>query len=121
MAIVAKKQIATIAAGTSLSQGILIGVKVLSAIIMPAVWTAAVLSFQASDDDGVTWFDMYDDAGIEITLSPAAPAGKRLSLDPSMFAGVTFIKIRSGPTAAPVNQVAAAAITLVSRKYYALD
>jgi len=121
MATVSKKQVATIAIGTALASGVLIGDKVLCAILMPAGWDAAGLSFQASDDDGVTWNDMYDDAGLEVKLSPATPAAKRLSLDPSLFAGVTWIKVRSGLTGAPVNQTAARALTLVSRKFYALS
>jgi len=112
----------TIAAGAALSGAANLGDKVLSAILMPAAWTAACLTFQASDDEGVTWHGVWDDGGNEVSIASAAVvAGQRISVDPSSFAGLDFLKIRSGTTAAPVNQAAAATLTLVARKYFALD
>jgi len=115
-------QQAAIAAGAALSGAVNLSDKVLCAIIMPAVWTAAALTFQASDDGGLTWYSVYDDQGNEITIvSTVAIAGVRLSMDPSNFASISAIKVRSGAAATPVNQTYAATIGLVSRKYYALD
>jgi len=112
----------TIASGASLSGAIALGDKVLCAILMPAAWTAAALSFQASDDNGTTWKDMFDDGGQEINIpTVGAVAGQRISIDPSMFGGVDMIKVRSGLTAAAVNQSADRILTLVSRKFYSLD
>ena len=112
----------TIASGASLSGGVNLGSKILSAIIVSAAWTAGALSFQASDDGGTTWKDMFDDGGNEITIASAAVvAGQRISLDPSMFAGVDCLKVRSGLTGAPQAQGADRVLTLVSRKFYALD
>lgn len=112
----------TIASGASLSGKIHLGDKVLTAIIISADWTAAALSFQASDDNGTTWYDMYDDGGNEITIvSAAVVASRRISIDPSAFAGVDAIKVRSGLTAAAVNQGADRTLTLVSRKFYGLN
>lgn len=112
----------TITSGTSLSGPINLGDKVLSAIIVSAAWTAAALTFQASDDGGTTWKDMYDDGGNEITiLSANVVAGRRISVDPSAFAGIDQIKVRSGTGGSPTNQGADRVLTLVSRKYYALD
>ena len=111
-----------IAAGASLSGAANSGDKLLCAIIMPAIWTAAALTFQASDDGGVTWNNVYDDQGNEITIASAAVvAGQRISMDPSNFAGIDFIKVQSGIVGALVNQVAAATLILIYRKYYALD
>ncbi len=111
-----------IAAGAALSSAGTTSDKVLCALIIPAGWTAAALTFQVSDDAGVTWNELYDDQGNEITISAAAvAANNRLSMDPSNFASVDCIKVRSGTAGAPVNQVAAASIVLVFRKYYALD
>jgi hypothetical protein len=113
---------ATIASGAALSSAVNLGDKVLCAIIAPAAWTAAALTFQASDDGGVTWNSMFDDGGNEITIiSAAVVAGQRISVDPSQFASVDCITVRSGTTATPVNQGAARAIKLVARKFYALD
>jgi len=122
MPVVKKASVTTIASGAALSGPINLGAKVLCAIIMPAAWTAAALTFQASDDGGNTWYSVYDDQGNEVTIASAAVnASSRISMDPSNFAGIDFIKIRSGTTAAPVNQGAACTLTLVARKYYAVD
>jgi hypothetical protein len=112
---------ATIASGAALSGAVCLGDKVLAGIQMPAAWTAASLTFQVSFDAGTTWKDLYDDAGVEVTLSPTSPAGKYLAVDPSAFAGVVFLKVRSGTTGTPVNQAADRSFTLVTRKFYALD
>jgi hypothetical protein len=123
MSTVLKKQVATILSGAALSQGILIGDKVLCGILAPAAWTAAVLTFQVSFDDGLTWADYYDDGANEQTLVAGAMAasGKYIALDASQFAGVTWVKVRSGTTGSPVNQAADRLVTLISRKFYALD
>lgn len=112
----------TIASGASLSGAVNLGDKVLCAIIISAGWTAAALSFQASDDGGATWKDMYDDAGNEVTVASGnVAAARRISLDPSTFASVDQVKVRSGLTGAAVNQGADRILTLVARKFYALD
>lgn len=112
----------TIASGASLSGAVNLGDKVLVAIIISTDWTAAELSFQASDDQGTTWKDVFDDGNNEIKVaSTSVAAARRISLDPSAFAGVDFIKVRSGLTAAAVNQDGDRILTLVTRKFYGLD
>lgn len=112
----------TIANGTSLSGAVNLGSKILSAIIIPSGWTAAALSFQASDDQGQTWKDVYDQGGNEINVAQAyVVINRRISIDPGDFGGIDFIKVRSGLSAAAVNQGADRVLTLVTRKYYALD
>jgi hypothetical protein len=109
---------ALIAAGQSLSNGLNLGSKVVCLIQMPAAWTAADITFQCSVDNGATWADLLDSSGSEIAIT-APSAGQLLSMDPSQFAGVVFLKVRSGHSAAAVNQVAAASVIIVSRKFYA--
>jgi hypothetical protein len=110
----------TIANGQSLSGAINLGAHILCAIVIPAAWTAAALSFQVSDDLGLTWQDMYDSTGTEVTIPlAAAVAGQRISINTALFAGADFLKIRSGTGGAPVAQGAARTITLISRKLYA--
>jgi hypothetical protein len=105
----------TIAAGASLSTVAGIGDHIFVGYIMPAVWTAAPLTFQVSDDAGVTWNDLYDDTGAEVKAT-ATTAGRRIAiLNLAPFAGVTFLKVRSGTGAAPVNQTAAAVLQIVTR------
>jgi hypothetical protein len=112
----------TIANNASLSGPLDLSNKVLCAIIMSAAWTAACLTFQASDDQGATWYELTDALGNAVSVVVAGViAGGRISVDPSDFAGVDFIKVRSGTVGAAVAQGAARTLTLVSRKYYALD
>jgi hypothetical protein len=80
---------------------------------MPAAWTAAALTFQVSTD-GVTYRNMYDFYGNEVTVSAAiALASRALTIVIVDWLNVRFIKVRSGTAAAPVNQGADRAIELV--------
>lgn len=100
---------ARIASGSSLSGAIEIGNAVVAGIQMPSGWDAAALSFQGSMD-GSTYYDMYDNTGAERSISVAA--SRVITFDPTMFLGVKFIKVRSGLTAAAVNQTADRSIVL---------
>lgn len=109
----------TIANGASLSAPVNLGANILCAIQVPASWTAAALTFQASDDSGATWQSIYDSTGTEVTIpQSAAPPGQRVSINSSAFVGVDYLKVRSGTTASPVNQTALRTLTLVTRKGY---
>lgn len=104
---------ATIANAASLSGEIdLEGFK-LAAIIMPAAWDAANLTFQASDVSGGTFQNVFDDAGTETTVTAAV--SRSIGMDAAMpeLAAFRFLKIRSGTSALPVNQTAARTLTLV--------
>lgn len=105
---------ATIANGASLSGAVFLGSGTLIRIQMPAAWTAAVLSFQTSDD-GVTYQDHYDDANNEINIAVAA--SRSIQVSPDILQGALWIKVRSGLTAAAVNQAAARVLTLVATKF----
>lgn len=82
----------------------------MSAIQMPAAWTAAALTFQISYD-GLTFVDAYDDAGNEISYTAAASHG--ILLDPSKWVGIEYIKVRSGTTGLAVNQGGARTLHLI--------
>ena len=86
----------------------------LSAIIMPAAWTTADLTFQGSHD-GVTYYDIYDEYGSEVTVSAAA--SRHIVLMPALWSGTRFLKVRSGTTGTPVNQAAARTLNLIVRPY----
>lgn len=107
---------ATVTNGTSLSGGISLGALTLVGISMPAAWTAAALTFQASPDGGTTWQELFDDAGNAISISAAAgqfimPLGK-----PSYnWRGINMLKVRSGTVAVPVNQAADRVINIATR------
>lgn len=90
--------------------------QLLSGIVMPAAWTAANITFQATYDiDAATpvWNDLYDESGNEVTV--VAAAARFIRLNPTDFAGISGLKVRSGTTGTPVNQAAARDVFLVFR------
>lgn len=105
----------TISSGSSVSPAILLGGLRLFGIVMPAEWTAANLTFQASVDGGATWVDWIDSKGAEHYITPVA--GKGTPIDPTAFAAVPMLRLRSGTAALPVNQAADRTITLILRSY----
>lgn len=105
--------------GGALSTGVGLGEKTLIGIIVSAAWTAAGLTFQASEDGGASWLDLTDSTGTAISIAAAGIiAGGRVSLDPTPFIGVDTIRVRSGTAAAPVNQGAARVLSLITRRLY---
>lgn len=111
---------ATIANGAALSsaidmtQWIAQGSPTPIAIIMPAAWTTAGITLQASND-GVNYNEVYTQAGSEYTVTTPA-ASEYIILNPPDLEGMTYIKIRSGTAGSPVNQGAARTISLVLYK-----
>ena len=117
MSLLPKTSNVTIANGASLSGAICLGDGVLCAIGMPAAWTAAALTFQVSDDGGVTWSELLDNNQAAVTVA-APTAGNRINMFSTDFQSSVFLKVRSGTSASPVNQGAARVFTLVARKFY---
>ena len=100
---------ATIDNGASLSGVVDLGGRKLVAIVMPASWTAASLTFQASPD-GVTYYNVYDGA-TERALVVAASYYSALNIGD--WVGFRYLKVRSGTSGTPVNQGGARTLTLV--------
>lgn len=100
------KYTATIANAGSLSNAFPQGDGALVAIELPSAWTAAALSFDVSNDN-VTYKSLSW-SGSEFTISdPSAGTsilGTALSVDPAIFQGYRYIKIRSGTVGTPVAQ-----------------
>jgi hypothetical protein len=106
----------TISAGTSLSPAVDLGGRTLVGIAMPSAWTAAPLTFQASSDGGTTLLNLFAGfAGHDGETTLNVGAAQFWQVDQSAWRGITTIKIRSGPSALPVNQVADRVLTLVAR------
>lgn len=101
-----------IASGTSLSAALDLGDQRLHRFVVPAAWTAADVTFQSSAD-GVTFNDIYDavDGEVKVAAAMMVP-GRMIVVSQAIFFGVRHIKIRSGLSAAPVNQAAARTIAL---------
>lgn len=104
---------ATIATGESLSAEIDLGAgRVLCGIDMPADWTAANLTFQASYNSGGTFDNLYDQYGTEKTVTAAEDRYIPLD-DPAFWMGVRYLKVRSGTAASAVAQGAERVIQLI--------
>jgi len=99
----------SIVINTSLSAGVQIMGGLPAVIEMPAAWDAANLTFQTSGD-GTNYFNVYDEAGTEVTV--IASTSRRIRLEPSQWAGIQYIKVRSGTAGAAVNQSAARTLYL---------
>ena len=104
-----ERKTAVIASGASLSGAVDLGGRKLVAIVMPAEWTAAGMTFQASPD-GVTYYNVYDNA-TERALTVGANYYSALSIGD--WVGVRWVKLRSGTAGTAVNQAAERTITLV--------
>lgn len=100
----------SIAAGESLSDAIHLEFSRLDHILMPATWTAASLTFSVSFD-GTTYYDLYNE-GTEYSVT--AGVDRAIILNKDLFRGIRYIQVRSGTSAAAVNQVAQADLQLVS-------
>lgn len=94
---------AVIANGESLSTAVSLKPNQTAARIkLPAAWTAAVVAFQVSNDEGVSYGPLYDGNGDEYFLT--VDAGRNVLLDPAVFGSIHTFKLQSGKTSALVNQ-----------------
>lgn len=107
--------VVTVASGTSLTAALdltLLGGAPVG-IQMTAAWDAANLTYQVSADNTL-FQNYYDSAGTEITTTAAA--ARFIRLNPPDYAGIRYLKIRSGTSGTPVNQTADRALQLVYRE-----
>jgi len=103
----------TIAEAASLSSAADLMGSVLVGIVMPAAWTAANLTFQASAN-GTIYNNLYDDSGNEVGATAAVD--RFIAFDSNAnFQGVRWVKVRSGTSGAAVTQAAIRTLTLVAR------
>ena len=105
---------ATIANGESLSAEVDLGEgRALVGIIMPAAWTAAVITFQSGVATGVVTNLFQFGAEVSYTVD----ASRYIALqDVMQFYGARYVRVRSGPAATPVAQDAERVITLVTAR-----
>lgn len=105
---------ATITSGQAVSAAFALDGMGAIRINMPAGWDAAGLTFQVSMD-GVTYINLYDKFGEYSISSSVVGASRSIILPPADFAGVRYMKVRSGTSGTPVNQTADRVISLVVR------
>lgn len=102
-----------IANGTALSDIVDLKGYSLVGIQMPAAWTAADLTFQASAD-GTTFENLHvDTSDTEYTVQAAA--SRYIAIPLATTISVRFLKVRSGTPAVPVNQGADRVLRLIAR------
>ncbi len=100
----------TIVNATSLSAVLDLEGRTIAGVLMPAAWTAANLTFQGADLSAGTFADVNDNAGAEVAVTAAAA---KMITGFSKLDGLRFIKVRSGTSAVPVNQLADRVLTLI--------
>jgi hypothetical protein len=103
---------ALIANGTAISGPIDLRGQILTAIAYPAAWTAADLSIQIGDTETGTFYEVFTDPGTGVGTVGAWDAAAGQATMVSQMIANCFIKLRSGPVGAPVNQGADRTITL---------
>jgi hypothetical protein len=96
------------AASTGKSEIIDLGPARPFALQLPAAWTAASITIQASSD-GVTFADVYK-FGLEYALDAAA---SRMVVIGTDLVGFQFLIFRSGTSATPVQQAADVNLKLI--------
>jgi hypothetical protein len=106
----------TIANGAALSDAGDVSAGEIVGIELPTI-TNAALSFQVSFDGGITWRDLYNADGTTET-SVGATTGARVVAAPAALkeCAALAVRVRSGLTAAPVNQGADRAINLLVQR-----
>jgi hypothetical protein len=88
----------------------------LFAVYVPADWiTATAITFQAANTSGGTFFNVYDDAGNEVSVTVAASRAVSLDSVALKLAPFRYIKIRSGTAASAVNQTNSPTLALIAK------
>lgn len=105
-------QSVTIANGAALSNAIDILGTSLQGVLLPAVWTAAAMTFAVSFD-GITYFPLFDSTGAEVSYTVVQ--GHAVFFPTYNWRMVRYLKIRSGTLASPVNQGQSTVVTLALR------
>lgn len=109
----------TIASGQSLSAAVNLRGRAVCGVVMPASWSAASLTFQASAD-GVTFNNVWaqNTAGTMAEVEHEVAASRFVSIPADPFAGATHVRVRSGTAGSPVNQAAERVLSLLVREYW---
>lgn len=105
---------ATIANGASLSGAVDVRGYRIAGIVTPANWTEAVMTFQNAPAADGTFANVQTDAAAEVTTgSLVASTYYAVSALAMALTGLQFVKVRSGPAAAAVNQAGGDIVSLV--------
>lgn len=98
-----------------LSEAVALRGNTLVGIYMPSAWTSANVSFLGSHDD-TTYYSVYGSTGDEIVISGASTSAARyFPLDPADYAGLDYLKVRSGGSTGETAQGASRSVVLALR------
>jgi len=106
---------AVIAISTSLSGAIEIGAVDAIGLVMPAAMDGTSITFAVCDTLGGTYVPLYDDTGVEVTVTHAASRAVSLSTVLASMFPWKFMKIRTGSVGTPTTQTAARTIKVVTK------
>ena len=107
----------TIPAAASVSEAMPLGTRSLLGFVTPAAWTTAQLTLEVSLD-GVTWFNAYDSFTAQVGVYTNIPATTptAYSIDNAALLPWSWVRFRSGTSAAPINQAANRVFQVVTRE-----
>lgn len=106
---------ATIDTNTSVSDSLDLGDSRIIGFMFPSAWTAASVTFLTWNPVLSGWGTIEENDGNELTY--VVTDSVYVIADPTHFAGVRYLKIRSGTSTAPVNQGDDRSIAAVLRRY----
>lgn len=98
----------TIGSGTALSDAYLSYMASEVALQMPAVWTAAVVTFQVQASPSAAFAELQNRDGTDVTYTLAGAEAANIP----ELAGWYAFKVRSGTSGVPVNQAAGRTVHL---------
>ena len=81
-------------------------------IYVPATWTGTAITLQTSPASGGTFSDVYNDAGIEVSLTVAASRAVTIDVNALNLASLRYVKFRSGTSASPTDESSAKVLTI---------
>ena len=108
----------TIANGESESEARDLQGYIVSAIFMPAAWTAASLTVLAATDENGTYLPVFDDAGVQVEIVTDAGRAVGVDIHAAILASLRWVKLKScavGTPATAVNQGAARTLELLTK------
>jgi hypothetical protein len=120
-----EKMDVTIANGAAISGAIQVADSNVVGLLLPAAWTAAGIAFHVSYD-GTTYvqlmvedkmaappygLDEYEILAADVPIAESV----YIPLDPAIFLGVLYLKVRSQTAGTPVNQGAARTLGVMVR------
>jgi hypothetical protein len=83
------------------------------AVVMPATWSAAAITFQVSTAIDGTFVNLYNEAGTEISAAVAQGLTQSLATAAPHISQFRYVKVRSGTLTVPVNQGASRTLQFI--------